>query len=102
VTTPEPSCVPTCTCRGRSVRDVLFANLPFSDSPPRTSPSLSAVAPGFIETTAAHRLIVRLAEQAGIDEPASRQRLMDSLGGLPIGRPGHAEEVAELVAFLAS
>ena len=27
---------------------------------------------------------------------------MDSLGGIPIGRPGLPEEVAELVAFLAS
>jgi NAD(P)-dependent dehydrogenase (short-subunit alcohol dehydrogenase family) len=27
---------------------------------------------------------------------------MDSLGGIPIGRPGLPQEVAELVAFLAS
>jgi len=63
---------------------------------------VNTVAPGFIETAAAHRLIVRLAEKAGTDEGAARQSLMASLGGIPIGRPGQPEEVAELVAFLVS
>ena len=63
---------------------------------------VNTVAPGFIETAAAHRLIVRLAEEAGTDEAAARRGLMDSLGGIPIGRPGKPEEVAELVAFLVS
>jgi len=54
-----------------------------------------AVAPGFIETTAATGLIERLAANAGTG-------LMDSLGGIPIGRTGRPEEVAELVAFLVS
>jgi NAD(P)-dependent dehydrogenase (short-subunit alcohol dehydrogenase family) len=61
-----------------------------------------AVAPGFIETTAATKLIERLAKNAGTDFDAARQGLMDSLGGIPIGRTGRPEEVAELVAFLVS
>lgn len=61
-----------------------------------------AVAPGFIETTAATGLIERLAKNAGTDFDTARQGLMDSLGGIPIGRTGRPEEVAELVAFLVS
>jgi NAD(P)-dependent dehydrogenase (short-subunit alcohol dehydrogenase family) len=44
-------------------------------------------------------MIRRLADGSRTTEDAARQGLMDSLGGIPIGRP---EEVAKLVAFLAS
>jgi len=60
------------------------------------------VAPGFIETKAAERLIARLAENAGTDLDTARQGLMNSLGGIPMERPGRPEEVAELIAFLVS
>jgi len=61
-----------------------------------------SVAPGFIETPAAMALIDRLAANADTDREAARGQLMQSLGGIPLGRPGRPAKVAELVAFLAS
>ncbi|MBV7275828.1 SDR family oxidoreductase [Clostridium sp. PL3] len=63
---------------------------------------INTVAPGFTETKAAERLIKRMAQNSGSDYNAARQELMDALGGIPLGRPAKSEEIAELVAFLAS
>lgn len=60
------------------------------------------VSPGWIETEAAVRLAERLALEAGTDYAGGRQIVMDSLGGIPIGRPAKPAEVASLIAFLAS
>jgi NAD(P)-dependent dehydrogenase (short-subunit alcohol dehydrogenase family) len=60
------------------------------------------VAPGWVETEAAVRLVARLAEMTGGSAESARQGLMASLGGIPIGRPAKPSEVADLVAFLAS
>lgn len=63
---------------------------------------VNTVSPGFIRTTAAQALVERIAAGAGIETDVALQRLMDSLGGIPLGRPAEPEEVAELVAFLVS
>jgi NAD(P)-dependent dehydrogenase (short-subunit alcohol dehydrogenase family) len=63
---------------------------------------VNSVAPGFTETKSAERLIERMAEERGCDYNDAVQALMDSLGGIPIGRAARPEEVAELVAFLVS
>ena len=60
------------------------------------------VSPGWVETEAAVGLVKELAASKGTDYEGARKGLMDSLGGIPIGRPAKPKEVADLVAFLAS
>ena len=60
------------------------------------------VAPGWIETESAVELAARLAREAGVDLEGGKHIIMESLGGIPIGRPSKPEEVASLIAFLAS
>ena len=60
------------------------------------------VAPGWVETEAAVALARRLAMQAGTDYEGGKQIIMKGLGGIPLGRPAKPNEVADLIAFLAS
>lgn len=60
------------------------------------------VAPGWIETEASVQLAERLAREAGTDYEGGKAMIMASLGGIPLGRPAKPEEVANLIAFLAS
>ncbi|WP_419899206.1 SDR family oxidoreductase [Roseomonas sp. USHLN139] len=60
------------------------------------------VSPGWIASPASNGLALRIAEEAGIDYEAALQVIMTSLGGIPLGRPAAPEEVADLIAFLAS
>lgn len=61
-----------------------------------------SVAPGWIETEASVALAERLASQAGTDYEGGQRIIMQSLGGIPLGRPARPEEVADLITFLVS
>jgi NAD(P)-dependent dehydrogenase (short-subunit alcohol dehydrogenase family) len=60
------------------------------------------VSPGWVETDGAVGLVKEVARQNATDYEGGRKIVMDSLGGIPIGRPAKPREVADLVAFLAS
>jgi len=60
------------------------------------------VSPGWVETEAAVRLVERLAKADGTNYETAQRGLMESLGGIPIGRPAKPREIADLVAFLVS
>lgn len=60
------------------------------------------VSPGWIETEAALGLAERLGAEHGAGVEEGKRRIMASLGGIPIGRPSSPQEVASLIAFLAS
>jgi NAD(P)-dependent dehydrogenase (short-subunit alcohol dehydrogenase family) len=60
------------------------------------------ISPGWVQTEAAIGLINELAKKISTDFDAARQTLMNSLGGIPIGRPALPEEVADLFVFSPS
>jgi NAD(P)-dependent dehydrogenase (short-subunit alcohol dehydrogenase family) len=60
------------------------------------------VSPGWVETDGAVGLVEEIARKNRTDYEGARKIVMDSLGGIPIGRPAKPREVADLVAFLAS
>lgn len=63
---------------------------------------VNSVSPGWIMTEAASEFLERLqAAQGGTIEQA-RQRVLEGLGGIPIGRGAEPHEVADLIAYLAS
>lgn len=63
---------------------------------------VNTVAPGFIRTDAAERLLERIAAAGDGTRDGALQQLMASLGGIPLGRPAEPDEIADLVAFLVS
>jgi NAD(P)-dependent dehydrogenase (short-subunit alcohol dehydrogenase family) len=63
---------------------------------------VNTVSPGFVQSGGAERLIASISRGHHLDRAAALQQIMDSLGGIPLGRPAQPEDVAELVAFLVS
>jgi NAD(P)-dependent dehydrogenase (short-subunit alcohol dehydrogenase family) len=63
---------------------------------------VNSVTPGFTESDWGRSFVAGIAESAGISYAEGRQLLMDKIGGIPLGRPVQPEEIAELIAFLAS
>jgi NAD(P)-dependent dehydrogenase (short-subunit alcohol dehydrogenase family) len=60
------------------------------------------VSPGWIETEGAVKLAERIARDTGTDYEGAKKIIMDSLGGIPLGRPALPIEVADLITFLVS
>ncbi|MEI5678564.1 SDR family oxidoreductase [Mesorhizobium sp. CGMCC 1.15528] len=63
---------------------------------------VARVSPGWIATESSVHLAERLGKEHGGDAEAGKRIIMQSLGGIPLGRPSTPEEVANLIAFLSS
>jgi NAD(P)-dependent dehydrogenase (short-subunit alcohol dehydrogenase family) len=63
---------------------------------------VNTVTPGYIATSLAQERIARIMADTGTGRPEAEAALLAAIGGVPLGRPGTAAEVAEVVAFLVS
>jgi len=63
---------------------------------------VNVVTPGFIATSGAEKRIAQMMAESGGSRGEAEARLVDLIGGVPLGRAGTAAEVAELIAFLVS
>lgn len=63
---------------------------------------VNAVSPGWIMTESSVDLLKRLQAANGGTVEEARQAVLDTLGGIPIGRAAEPAEVADLIAYLAS
>ena len=63
---------------------------------------VNVVTPGFIATSGAERRITQIMNDSSVGRAEAEAILLDTIGGVPLGRPGTPAEVANLVAFLVS
>jgi len=63
---------------------------------------VNSVSPGWIMTEASSEFLERLQAAEGGTIEQVRQRVLDGLGGISIGRGAEPHEVADLIAYLAS
>ncbi|MEV8063513.1 SDR family oxidoreductase, partial [Streptomyces antimycoticus] len=59
------------------------------------------VLPGFVATEGAVQHLQHIADRQGVGVAEVQQQIVDHLK-VPMGRPGDPEDVAEMIAFLAS
>jgi NAD(P)-dependent dehydrogenase (short-subunit alcohol dehydrogenase family) len=63
---------------------------------------VNSVSPGWIMTEATADFLELLRSTNGGTTEDARQSVLNALGGIPIGRGAEPEEVADLIAYLAS
>jgi NAD(P)-dependent dehydrogenase (short-subunit alcohol dehydrogenase family) len=63
---------------------------------------VNTVTPGYIATPLAEDRIAGIMADSGSSRPEAEAALLATIGGVPLGRPGTAAEVAQVVAFLVS
>ncbi len=63
---------------------------------------VNTVTPGYIATPQAEARVTQIMTETGTSRAQAEAALLAAIGGVPLGRPGTAAEVAQLVAFLVS
>jgi len=63
---------------------------------------VNTVSPGMTRTSAVEGVLATLAAAQDTDVETVLEMLITQMGGIPLGRPGNPNDIAELVAFLVS